>query len=286
MCAEDEGFEMTPPLNEDEVGKEDLLLLCSDLKNDCVNDAAKVLEGMSEGNNDANKYVDGINEGMNGDDDIVTSKKIKVASRGNDISIRENDGRKVVLTDYETDSDEHVRRIDDSGVGLSPLIREQEKYMQALLRKLKGNEMGITDPFAIVKESNERSYAKALADSNKGSTVKVGVLVNLDEKTYFDRFYVCFKALKDGTETTIYLAWAMVSVENKDNWSWFLELLAKDLEVPNGNGLTLVFDQHKGLIEAVKDVMPLAEHRQCARHIYDGFRKQFSGVEFRELFWA
>ncbi|GJV02778.1 pentatricopeptide repeat-containing protein [Tanacetum coccineum] len=41
-----------------------------------------------------------------------------------------------------------------------------------------------------------------------------------------------------------------------------------------------------GLIEAVKEVMPYAEHRQCARHIYEGFRKLYSGVEFRRLFWA
>ncbi|GKE13654.1 pentatricopeptide repeat-containing protein, partial [Tanacetum coccineum] len=54
---------------------------------------------------------------------------------------------------------------------------------------------------------------------------------------------------------------------NKDNWSWFLELLADDLEISNGFGLTLMSDQHKGLIEIVKEVMPLAEHRQCARHI-------------------
>ena len=32
--------------------------------------------------------------------------------------------------------------------------------------------------------------------------------------------------------------------------------------------------------------MPDAEHRQCARHIYEGFRKQFSGLEFRLLFWG
>lgn len=31
--------------------------------------------------------------------------------------------------------------------------------------------------------------------------------------------------------------------------------------------------------------MPHAEHRQCARHIYENFRKMFSGVEFRNLFW-
>ena len=32
--------------------------------------------------------------------------------------------------------------------------------------------------------------------------------------------------------------------------------------------------------------MPLVEHRQCARHIYEGFRKQYGGEEFRLLFWG
>nr|GEV46346.1 putative reverse transcriptase domain, ribonuclease H-like domain, aspartic peptidase domain protein [Tanacetum cinerariifolium] len=56
--------------------------------------------------------------------------------------------------------------------------------------------------------------------------------------------------------------------------------------MPTGQGLTLMFDQQKGLIEAVKEVMPHAEHHQCSRHIYERFRKQYNGVEFRLLFWA
>ena len=40
-----------------------------------------------------------------------------------------------------------------------------------------------------------------------------------------------------------------------------------------------------GLLEVVKDVIPYAEHRQCARHIYENFKRVFSGVEFRNLFW-
>nr|GEW76276.1 pyruvate kinase [Tanacetum cinerariifolium] len=47
-CAEDEDFEMYPPLNEDEVGKEDLLVWCFDLENEYINDVAKILEAMSE----------------------------------------------------------------------------------------------------------------------------------------------------------------------------------------------------------------------------------------------
>nr|GEX68903.1 pentatricopeptide repeat-containing protein [Tanacetum cinerariifolium] len=43
-----------------------------------------------------------------------------------------------------------------------------------------------------------RSYGKAILDSNPGSTVKLGVTVNLDDKIYFGRFYVCFAGLANG----------------------------------------------------------------------------------------
>ncbi|GJZ23138.1 pentatricopeptide repeat-containing protein, partial [Tanacetum coccineum] len=129
-----------------------------------------------------------------------------------------------------------------------------------------------------------RSYAIALANSNEGTTVKLGVTVNPDEKTYFDRFYVCFQGFKEGWKLGCRRVIALDGCFLKKQI--FLDLLADDLEVPNGNGLTLISDQHKGLIEAVKEIMPLAEHRQCARHIDEGFRKQFGRVEFRLLFWA
>ncbi|GKB32424.1 hypothetical protein Tco_0871825 [Tanacetum coccineum] len=38
--------------------------------------------------------------------------------------------------------------------------------------------------------------------------------------------------------------------------------------------------------KAVKDVMPNAKHMQCARHIYENFKKHYSRLEFRNLFWA
>ncbi|GKA52697.1 pentatricopeptide repeat-containing protein [Tanacetum coccineum] len=113
-----------------------------------------------------------------------------------------------------------------------------------------------------------RSYAKAILESNDGSTVRKGCrrVIALD---------VCFLKKPNVGEilTTIGrdrnnhifpVAWAVVNVEDKDNWSWFLELLGEDLDLPTRNGLTLISDQYKGLIEVVKDVMPHAEHRQCS----------------------
>nr|GEY31108.1 pentatricopeptide repeat-containing protein [Tanacetum cinerariifolium] len=41
------------------------------------------------------------------------------------------------------------------------------------------------------------------------------------------------------------VAWAVVNYKNKDNWTWFLELLEEDLGCNKGNGLTLMSDQHE-----------------------------------------
>nr|GEU98322.1 multidrug resistance-associated protein 5 [Tanacetum cinerariifolium] len=174
----------------------------------------------------------------------------------------------------------------------------------------------ITD--LVMKEYSVRSYGKAILDFNPRSNVKLGVTMNPDGKIYFDRFYVCFARLIDrwkaGCRKIIALGGGflkspnqgeiltairrdrnnhiypvtlvVVNVENKYNWTWFLELLEEDLGCSRGNGLTLMSDQHKGLIESVKDVMPNAEHKQCARHIYENFRKQHPGLEYRQLFWA
>ncbi|KAJ0726873.1 putative transposase, mutator type, MULE transposase domain-containing protein [Helianthus annuus] len=134
-------------------------------------------------------------------------------------------------------------------------------------------------------------------------------------EVYFSSYYICFKGVKDGwingcrkvlgldgcflknsgqlltamgrdANNHIFpLAWAAVSVENKENWKWFLNLVRYDIEMESGLGLTLISDQHKGIIEAVKDVFPYAEHRQCVRHIYANYKKKYRGEQFINLFW-
>ncbi|KAL4581246.1 hypothetical protein LXL04_017456 [Taraxacum kok-saghyz] len=167
-------------------------------------------------------------------------------------------------------------------------------------------------------------YANEILRSNPGSTAKVCVQVNPDGKTYFHRMYVCFKALKEGWSrgcrriigldgcflkgqckgeliTTIGrdennqvfpIVWAVVDVENKVNWKWFLELLCDYLGLQLGGGLILhlfhllnwVHNVY-GLIEAVKEVLPSVKHRQCARHVFPNFKKAYNGVEYTR-FWS
>ncbi|KAL7600142.1 hypothetical protein Lser_V15G22071 [Lactuca serriola] len=161
-------------------------------------------------------------------------------------------------------------------------------------------------------------YGHELLRSNPDSTVRITVNVNPDTTTTFHRFYICFKAIREGwkracrrvigldgsflkgqckgelltaigrdANNQVYpIAWAVVDVENKNNWKWFLDLVNDDLGLQGGKGVCVISDQHKGLVEASKDILPYVEHRQCARHIYANFRKVYSGVQFRNMFWA
>ncbi|GKB97188.1 multidrug resistance-associated protein 5 [Tanacetum coccineum] len=142
-------------------------------------------------------------------------------------------------------------------------FEEHDIYMNGLLTMLKTtHEDGKTeDPFI----SFEKHMDKYLIPNQ-------GEILTITER--------------DGNNHICLVARVVVNVENNDNLSWFLELLEEDLGCSKGNRLNLMSDQHKCLIEAVKDVMPNAGHMQCARHIYENFRKHYSGLEFRNLFWA
>nr|GEW56975.1 hypothetical protein [Tanacetum cinerariifolium] len=93
-----------------------------------------------------------------------------------------------------------------------------------------------------------RSYGKAILDSNTGSTVKLGVTVNPDGKTYFDRFYVCFARLADrwkaGCRKIIAFDGCFL---NSPNQGEILTAIGRDedLGCSRGNGLTLMSNQHK-----------------------------------------
>jgi len=119
-------------------------------------------------------------------------------------------------------------------------------------------------------------YAHELLRSNPGSTVNVSVEDNEGNKI-FRILYVCLKACKDnfvscrpiirldicflkgkygvellsivardGNDQMLPLAYSVVEAENKETWSWFLELLVDDLGGPRVcSGTTFMSDQQK-----------------------------------------
>ncbi|GKB47383.1 splicing factor [Tanacetum coccineum] len=165
---------------------------------------------------------------------------------------------------------------------------------------------------------NGKKEAEA-SDKVKGKKVAKDSPKNPDNgQNRFHRLYMCFKGMKDGwlsgcrkvigidgcfithvckgelltvmgkdENNQMYLiAWVVVDVENTNNWCWFLSLLADDLQLEEGLGLTIILDSHKGLIEAVKTWLPQAEHGHYARHLYAKFKKKWTSLHYKRLFWG
>lgn len=153
-----------------------------------------------------------------------------------------------------------------------------------------------------------RDYCSEIRESNPNSSVELDCVRNDDEIDVFNRFYVCFDILRrnwketcrplvgvDGcflksrmkgqllvalgwdADNAIYpIAWAVVQVENKVNWLWFVKKIKVDLGLNEGDGYIMVSDRQKGLIAVVKTELPLIEHRMCVRHIYGNLKTKYA----------
>lgn len=119
-----------------------------------------------------------------------------------------------------------------------------------------------------------------LSRSNEDSTVELETFNGDDGSDVFNRFYVCFAALKktwcaqcrpifgldacflkcttkgqllvavgrDANNKMFPIAWAVVDVESEDNWVWFIEKLQTDLNLHDGEGFTIISDRQKVII--------------------------------------
>jgi len=73
---------------------------------------------------------------------------------------------------------------------------------------------------------------------------------------------------QDGNNQMYLVAWGVTEMENSVSWCWFMSLVAKDLQMGYGCGWTIMSDQQKGLADGICNILPQAEHRLCARHVY------------------
>ncbi|XP_020961246.1 uncharacterized protein LOC110263794 [Arachis ipaensis] len=140
-----------------------------------------------------------------------------------------------------------------------------------------------------------RDYGETLLKINAGSIVQICTKPQPSGEVIFERMYVCLSGCKSGFKAgcrpligldgaflkTIFggkilsavrqdanhhvyvIAWAVVEVENFENWKWFLELLHEDLGDYKTRGWNFISDMQKGLLPAMKAVMPNVGHRFC-----------------------
>ncbi|XP_062230629.1 uncharacterized protein LOC133928349 isoform X2 [Phragmites australis] len=183
-------------------------------------------------------------------------------------------------------------------VSLSKCKRAKAPVLQEALDSTKGEYSKVYD------------YQMELLRSNPGSSVIVTLNPEIVDKKVFQRFYVCFDACRKGflagcrrvigldgcffkgaTNGELLcaigrevnnkmhpVAWALVEKETYDSWYWFLGLLQRDLNINCGG-------EGWGLSKAVFELVPSANHRMCARHIYANRRKKHIGQKLQRKSW-
>ncbi|KAK1411976.1 hypothetical protein QVD17_32873 [Tagetes erecta] len=165
-----------------------------------------------------------------------------------------------------------------------------------------------------------RDYCTELMKANPGSTVKLEMEPATDPTSStrrFMRIYVCLGPLKqgfkaigrdllgldgtfmkgpypgqilsavgiDGNNGIYPLSYAIVEAETTETWTWFLECLGDDLDLVANSNFTFVSDRQKGILPAIGNLFPYAEHRYCLRHINENMKQTFKGKAYKDMLW-
>ncbi|XP_021763991.1 uncharacterized protein LOC110728656 [Chenopodium quinoa] len=164
-------------------------------------------------------------------------------------------------------------------------------------------------------------YIAALKASSPGSCVELVTVTKLNKQPapppVFQRLFTCFEGLKkgwvdgcrkvicvdgcflktflggkllsavgrDGNEQMYPIAWAVAEGKNNLSWEWFFEQLKNNLGLGDGEGVCIISDEHMAILNGVTNVLPKAEHRHYARHIYALWHKTYKGDELKLMFW-
>ncbi|XP_012844341.1 PREDICTED: uncharacterized protein LOC105964362 [Erythranthe guttata] len=90
---------------------------------------------------------------------------------------------------------------------------------------------------------------------------------------------------RDGNDNLFPISLAVVPVENRESWTWFLGELLEEIGSVEERKWTFISDRQKGLLEAIKDVAPGCDHRFCVRHIYQNFKQKWPALELKTRLW-
>ncbi|GKB49372.1 hypothetical protein Tco_0900125 [Tanacetum coccineum] len=130
-------------------------------------------------------------------------------------------------------------------------------------------------------------YCHALKKANPNTTGSGRQLIGLDgafmKGNYLGQLLTVVSVYANNG---IYLvAYGIVESESKESWTWFLSCLGDDLELEANLNFTFITDRQKGLLPALKDLFPAAEHKYYVRHIHDNMDLIYKGGQYKELLW-
>ncbi|GKA60577.1 ribonuclease H-like domain-containing protein [Tanacetum coccineum] len=204
-------------------------------------------------------------------------------------------------------------------------LRSHTKIALKVLRYLMSNPGKgvhiVRQPKASLEACVDADWAKCLATRKSVTSFSIDIEVEYichGTTPYFKRMYVCLAAVREGflngcrkylgldgcflkgvvkgmlltavgkdpNNKMFPFAWAIVEKKSQSSWTWFLKHLKIDIKTIDGQEWTFMSDKQKGLLNAVQELFPQAEHRLCARHIYANWYSDFHGEQLKMAFYS
>ncbi|KAK9074462.1 hypothetical protein SSX86_007060 [Deinandra increscens subsp. villosa] len=122
-------------------------------------------------------------------------------------------------------------------------------------------------------------YVDELKNKNPGTTIKIEVEASTDPTSMerkFKRIYVCLGSLKQGFKE---IGRDFLGVDPNN------ECVGEDLDMGRNSNFTFISDRQKGIIPAISEVFPCAEHRYCLRHISENIKQIYRGKIYKDMLW-
>ncbi|KAK8658629.1 hypothetical protein V6N13_036832 [Hibiscus sabdariffa] len=91
-------------------------------------------------------------------------------------------------------------------------------------------------------------------------------------KVYFQG-YLLEAICIDANDQIYPITYATLESENYSSWAWFFDIVKTDLEINDSYNICFMNDKYKGVMNAVDDIFPNANVRNCVRHIYNNFKE-------------
>ncbi|KAL2931456.1 Protein FAR1-RELATED SEQUENCE 6 [Bienertia sinuspersici] len=89
----------------------------------------------------------------------------------------------------------------------------------------------------------------------------------------------------DANQQIFPIAYAVVSEESKDSWTYFFRCLRTALADSRRDDWTFMSDRMKGVEGSLAEEFPRASRRICCRHLFKNFCRQFPGPYLEAYFW-
>jgi transposase-like protein len=84
----------------------------------------------------------------------------------------------------------------------------------------------------------------------------------------------------DGHNWMYLVAVGVMDSKANENWTWFMQKLRDP--IGSSEGLAICTDAGQGMMTGVKEVFPVAEHREYMLHLMINFKKRYTGKIFED----